>query len=133
MCIYIYTNIVSDQIPAALRDFVISLVLLLRRSLLLLAPLLLLIVLLRLLLFFVLLSLVILLVALLLLVLLLLLRRLLLLPPLPLLHRVTEEISQRKQNYPCMAYIAKNAETLPPCTPTCNVEVAPIPKCELIL
>ena len=109
-----HTNIVSDHIPAALRDFVISLVLLLRRSLLLLAPLLLLLlVLLRLLLLLVLL-----LIVLLLFVLLLLLRRLLLLlPPLPLVHRVTEEISQRKQNYPCMEGIAKNAETLPPFYP----------------
>ena len=115
-----HTNIVSDHIPAALRDFVISLVLLLRRSLLLLAPLLLLLlVLLRLLLLLVLLLLVLLLLVLLLLVLLLLLRRPLLLlpPPLPLLHRVTEEISQRKQNYPCMEGIAKNAETLPPFYP----------------
>ena len=121
MCVYIHihTKIVSDQIPAALRDFVISLVLLLRRSLLLLAPLLLLLVLLRLLLLLVLLLLVLLLLVLLLLVLLLLLRRPLLLlpPPLPLLHRVTEEISQRKQNYPCMEGIAKNADALPPFNP----------------
>ena len=99
--IYIHTNIVSDRAPAALRDFVISVVVFPRRSLLLLAPLLLLLlVLLRLLLRLVLLRLVLLLLVLLLLVLLLLLRRLLLLPPLPLLHRVTEEISQRKQNSP---------------------------------
>ena len=109
ICI-IYTNIISDQIPAALRDFVISLVLLLRRSLLLLAPLLLLLLVLLRLLF---------LLVLLLLVLLLLLRRPLLLlpPPLPLLHRVTEEILQRKQNYPCMERIAKNADALPPFYP----------------
>ena len=108
-----HTNIVSDHIPAAVQDFVIALVLLLRRSLPLLAPLLLLLlVLLRLLLLLVLL-----LIVLLLFVLLLLLRRLLLLPPLPLLHRVTEEISQRKQNYPCMEGIVKNAETMPPLLP----------------
>ena len=120
MYIYIDTHkYCFRQIPTALRDFVIGLVLILRRSFLLLAPLLLLLlVLLRLLLLLVLLLLVLLLLlALLLLVLLLLLRRLLLLPPLPLLHRVTEEISQRKQIYPCMECIAKNAETLPPFYP----------------